>query len=69
MSYAWTVDPADSDPAPPAGRERGNFPTQADAEAWLASEWETLADEGAPAVSLWHGTDLVYGPMSLSAAG
>ncbi|UJH71320.1 hypothetical protein [Ornithinimicrobium sp. INDO-MA30-4] len=68
ISYVWTIDPLDSEPTSPEGRERGSFPTQADAEAWLASEWETLVDEGAPAVSLWHGSDLVYGPMSLSAA-
>lgn len=69
ISYTWTIDPVDAEPTPPQGRERGSFPAQADAEAWLADEWEDLAAQGAQAVSLWHGDSLIYGPMSLEAAG
>ncbi len=42
-----------------------SFPTQADAEAWLASAYEELVDQGASEVTLREGERPVYGPMSL----
>lgn len=44
------------------------FPTQAEAEAWLAEGWEELFDAGVVAVSLYEGDRLVYGPMPLEPA-
>lgn len=45
----------------------GDFPTQADAEAWFAESWEDLADAGVVQVSLLREAEVVYGPMPLSA--
>ncbi len=45
----------------------GDFPTQADAEAWFAEEWGDLADRGVTAVTLLHEDAEVYGPMPLAA--
>lgn len=44
------------------------FPTQAEAEAWLAEGWEDLQDAGVAAVTLYQGDRLVYGPMPLEPA-
>jgi hypothetical protein len=57
-----------------AGREVGAgedlvtsaFPTQADAEAWFAEAWESLAEAGVAAVTLRRDGVDVYGPMSLA---
>lgn len=61
-SYTWRLHDA-------AGRTLTRtvsfFPTQADAEGWLGEEWAQLADDGIDAVTLVHGEDVVYGPMSL----
>lgn len=42
------------------------FPSQGEAEAWLAESWEGLADLGVTEVSLHEGDRLVYGPMALA---
>ncbi|MBD2758621.1 hypothetical protein IEE94_03725 [Yimella sp. cx-573] len=42
------------------------FPTQAEAEAWLAEHWQELADAGVTAVTLRQAEVDVYGPMSLA---
>ncbi len=47
------------------GYRSEDFPTQADAEAWLTSEYEDLVDRGVRTVSLFRDADRVYGPMSL----
>lgn len=44
------------------------FPTQAEAEAWLAEGWEDLYDADVASVSLYEADRLVYGPMPLEAA-
>lgn len=43
-----------------------SFPSQAEAEAWLAETWAELADAGIRSVTLREGEFDVYGPMSLS---
>ncbi len=43
------------------------FDTQAAAEHWLTGTFETLADRGAQAVSLYEEGRLVYRPMNLEA--
>ncbi len=41
------------------------FPTQAEAENWLRECWPDLLDAGVDAVTLVHGEEVVYGPMSI----
>lgn len=60
--FRWT---ADADISSVLGG--GDFPTQADAEAWLTDAFPELVDAGASEVSLYEGDRLVYGPMSLQA--
>lgn len=43
------------------------FPTQADAEAWMGESWSMLLASGAESVSLLEDERVVYGPMGLSA--
>nr|WP_090597094.1 hypothetical protein [Auraticoccus monumenti] len=62
-------------PHPEEGTRRGfeeaggttSFPSQGEAEAWLAESWADLADLGVDAVSLYEDDRLVYGPMGLAA--
>jgi hypothetical protein len=56
MSWRWTYD---------TGGASGEFPAQADAEAWLGESWQALYDDGVRAVTLLDGDREVYGPMSL----
>lgn len=56
-TWAYDDDPAGGSPV---------FPTQAEAEAWLAESWQDLTDDGVRAVTLRAGEFVVYGPMSLS---
>jgi len=44
------------------------FPTQADAEAWMGESWSALLAAGADSVSLLEGDRLVYGPMGLASS-
>lgn len=46
-------------------RSTQEFSSQAEAEGWLASEWQGLADEGAASVSLRGDAGEVY-EMSLA---
>ena len=45
------------------------FPSQSDAESWVGEVWRELLEEGVEQVSLFEAGRLVYGPMSLQAAG
>ncbi len=60
MAFSWACE-ATPDAAGP-GR---SFPTQAEAEAWLAASYEDLLDAGVEAVTLMEEDRVVYGPMSL----
>ncbi|MDN5789791.1 MAG: hypothetical protein L0H25_02825 [Micrococcales bacterium] len=67
MSADWTWTcfdaegtPVIGDPAPGTG-----FPTQSDAENYLAESWKQLLDAGVDSVTLREGDTIVYGPMSL----
>lgn len=65
--YRWSYEPS---PDPVDAADLGLdqvFPTQADAEAWLAASYEELADAGVSSVTLLEGDRVVYGPMSLEA--
>lgn len=55
MAYHWEGDDFRSQ----------DFPTRADAEAWLTESYEDLVDDGVEAVTLYSDADPVYGPMSL----
>lgn len=67
-SYTWSYARSDGTPVPDLGLAAVEFPTQAEAEAWLSEEWTTLADAGVEQVTLQEGERTVYGPMSLSPA-
>jgi hypothetical protein len=62
MAWRWTYDVGGS-PATSA-----DFPSQADAEAWLAEGWRDLHEQGVPEVTLTEDGRVVYGPMSLDPA-
>ena len=63
--YWWRYDGRQERPGGP--QQSCDFPTQADAEAWLSASFEDLLDAGAASVTLLEGDRVVYGPMSLSA--
>lgn len=67
MAFTWGCDPnADAAAAVEAGIGQ-EFPTQADAEAWLSESYEELLDAGVDEVTLLQDGRVVYGPMSLHA--
>jgi hypothetical protein len=59
VTWRWTYD---------GGGESAEFPSQAEAEAWLGEAWRELLDGGVPAVTLVEDGRTVYGPMPLDAA-
>lgn len=65
--YSWSYGRGDGR-TEDLGLAAVEFPTQAEAEAWLSEEWTTLADAGVTEVTLLMGDQVVYGPMSLSPA-
>ncbi|MBB4904770.1 hypothetical protein [Actinophytocola algeriensis] len=56
MTYRW-----DQDAAP-------TFADRTTAEEWLSANWRDLLDAGVDEVTLLHGDEVVYGPMSLHPA-
>ncbi|WP_040161830.1 SGNH/GDSL hydrolase family protein [Nigerium massiliense] len=60
MAFTWIA----GDAVNPSYRS-GEFPTQADAEAWLTESFDDLLEDGVEAVTLLDGDSVVYGPMSL----
>ncbi len=67
--WIWTYQ-APGGGVPAAGPTTSSvFPTQADAEAWLGQEWQTLLDGGLDSVTLTCADHEVYGPMSLQQDG
>jgi hypothetical protein len=60
--WTWAYSPADG----ARGARSAEFPSQADAEAWLGESWADLLDGGVAAVTLLEDAREVYGPMSLS---
>ena len=67
MSFIWICHALDGTDVNIA-EARTEFPTQADAEAWMGDSWSTLLASGADSVSLLEGDRLVYGPMGLSSS-
>lgn len=63
--YSWRYERPDV--AEDEAERSTDFPTQADAEAWLAEGWADLADAGVTAVTLMREDAEVYGPMPLGA--
>ncbi|HVF19217.1 MAG TPA: hypothetical protein VNA14_03130 [Mycobacteriales bacterium] len=61
MAWRWTYDGG-------PGGTSGDFPGQADAEAWLGDHWQELLSDGVLAVTLTEDGRAVYGPMSLEPA-
>lgn len=66
-SYRWRLEDASGQALPDRAEQSVPFPTQADAEAWFAESWEDLAGAGVAQVSLLRESEVVYGPMPLSA--
>jgi hypothetical protein len=69
MSWQWRLeDPAGAaiDPAS-LGVEVPESESQGDAESWLGENWRDLLARGVAAVTLFDGSEKVYGPMGLSA--
>ncbi|HEY7718617.1 MAG TPA: hypothetical protein VH915_07635 [Pedococcus sp.] len=69
MSWQWRLeDPAGAaiDPAS-LGVEVPESESQGDAESWLGENWRDLLARGVAAVTLFDGSERVYGPMGLSA--
>ena len=66
MGFIWICHALDGTDVNIA-EARTEFPTQADAEAWMGESWSNLLASGADSVSLLEGDRLVYGPMGLSA--
>lgn len=63
MAWSWRGEGSE-----PAGTLAGMvFDSQAEAEAWLGDNYQTLSDEGVRAVTLFEEDRPVYGPMSLDA--
>ena len=62
FGFTWR----DGDQAMDGPAVGGPFPTQSDAEAWLAEAYEQLLERGITSVSLYHEGRPVYGPMSLN---
>ena len=70
MSWHWRLeDPtgASLDPAA-VGVEMPATDNQGDAESWLGEHWRELLSRGVAAVTLFDGTEKVYGPMALAPA-
>lgn len=63
MSWRW--DSPQTSGAADTTSIAQEFPTQADAEAWLTHNYEELLDSGLSEVTLLHDDQVVYGPMSL----
>ncbi|QIK72906.1 hypothetical protein G7070_12325 [Propioniciclava coleopterorum] len=66
MPWRWDSPQADDAVAVTTGLAQ-EFPTQADAEAWLTQNYEELEDAGLDEVTLLQDGRVVYGPMSLHA--
>lgn len=64
--HRWTYADASGQEMNPPDISDTGFPSRADAEDWLAQEWQEVAEAGVGSVTLWCGPDVVYGPMSLS---
>jgi hypothetical protein len=61
MAWWWRYDVGGEQ------RRSSEFPTQAEAEAWLGESWQELYDDGARSVTLNEDGREVY-PMSLEPA-
>lgn len=70
MGWMWVYYDADGLPVQelPQDAATNEFPTQADAEAYIGSSWKSLLEHGIDEVSLFEGDRHVYGPMSLHPA-
>lgn len=69
MVWSWRYEDADGNEVKPGGSATETFTSQADAETWLGETWRHLLDTGVDRVTLLHGDDVVYGPMSLHPEG
>jgi hypothetical protein len=62
VGYRWRYEDRTGSTVPGPQAE---FSDQAEAEDWLGVSWQALLDDSIDQVTLVHGSDVVYGPMSL----
>ena len=67
MGFTWICHALDGTDLNIA-EAHAEFPTQADAEAWMGESWSVLLASGADSVSLLEGDRVVYGPMGLASS-
>ena len=67
MSWIWVYTQASGEPATSLPQEAvtESFNSQEEAEEYLGQTWQKLLAAGVAGVSLFDGTEKVYGPMSL----
>jgi hypothetical protein len=69
MTWSWRFE-NEAGKAVDAGDLAGaEFSAQGDAETWLGEIWRELVEAGVDQVFLLEDARVVYGPMSLHAAG
>lgn len=56
MSFRWVLHDASGADL----RTTGEFESQAEAEAWMGTDWASLLEEGAETVTLMDGDQRVY---------
>lgn len=56
MSFRWILHDASGAEL----RASDRFDSQAEAEAWMGSDWASLLEEGAEEVTLMDGDDKIY---------
>jgi hypothetical protein len=69
MTWHWRLENPSGASVDPAslGVEIPTTDNQGDAESWLGENWRELLDKGVATVTLFNGSDEVYGPMGLAA--
>ena len=70
MSWHWRLEDASGTAINPAdvGVDVPETDNQGDAESWLGEHWRELLSRGIATVTLFEGTQKVYGPMGLAPA-
>ena len=70
MSWHWRLEDASGTAVDPSavGVDVPETDNQGDAESWLGEHWRVLLSRGVATVTLFEGTQKVYGPMGLAPA-
>lgn len=70
MSWHWRLEDSTGASLDPGavGVEMPETDNQGDAESWLGEHWRELLSRGVATVTLFDGSEKVYGPMGLAPA-